>query len=230
MTATLIDDRPNRDAAGRTAQLARAALLIGVPVAFAGLLTMHPMLNDYEDLLDVTTRFQVVHVGMVLTFCLVAVGMYGLLDGLRGRAAAVARFALIPFTAFYLPYLAFEGFAVGALGQELNDLPAAQRDAIAPGLIEDLARNPIMGEPGLFWAVGSTAWIVVVVATVLAFRRAGAPVRLQVLLGASALIAGHTPPLGPIGLLCFAAASWLVIEPSVGRRPATASACAPPAA
>ena len=230
MTATLIDDRPNRDAAGRKAQLARAALLVGAPVAFAGLLTMHPMIGDYEDLLDVTTRFQVVHVGMVLTFCLVAVGMHGLLDGLRGRAAAVARVALIPFAAFYIPYLAFEGFALGVLGQELNDLPAAQRDSIAPRLIEDFARNPIMGEPGLFWAVGSTAWIVVVVATVLAFRRAGAPVRLQVLLGASALIAGHTPPLAPIGLVCFAAASWMVLKRSVGRRPATASACAPPAA
>lgn len=219
MTATLTDDRPSRDAAGRSsaAQLARAAFLIGVPIAFAGLLTMHPMISDYEDLLEVTTRFQVVHVGMVLTFCLVAVGMHGLLDGLRGRAAAVARVALVPFAAFYLPYVAFEGFAVGALGQELNDLPAAQRDAIAPGLIEDLARNPIMGEPGLFWAVGSTAWIVVVVAAVLAFRRAGAPVRIQVLLGASALIAGHTPPLGPIGLLCFAAASWMVLKERSAR-------------
>jgi hypothetical protein len=54
--------------------------------------------------------------------------MHGLLDGLRGRAAAVARVALIPFVAFYVPYLAFEGFAVGALGQELNGLPAAGDD------------------------------------------------------------------------------------------------------
>ena len=53
-----------------------------------------------------------------------------------------------------------------------------------------------MGEPGIFWALGSTAWIVVIVAAVLALRRAGAPVRLQVLVGVSALIAGHTPPLG----------------------------------
>ena len=71
-----------------------------------------------------------------------------------------------------MPYLAFEGFALGALGQELNGLPAAQRDAVAPRLVEDFAANPILGEPGVFWAVGSTAWIVVVVAAVLAFRRA----------------------------------------------------------
>lgn len=200
----------------------RTAFLVGTPVAFSALLWLHPMVGDWEGLREATTRFQAVHVGMVLTFCLIAVGMNVLLEGLQGRAAAVARVALIPFAAFYIPYLAFEGFAIGALGQELNGLPAGERDAVAAGLIEDLARNPIMGEPGIFWIVGSTAWIVVIVATVLAFRRAGAPVRLQVLLGASALIAGHTPPLGPIGLLCFAAASWIVLRER--RAPAAATA------
>jgi hypothetical protein len=201
----------------------RSAVLIAAPVAFSGLLWIHPMVGDWEGLRDATTRFQAVHVGMVLTFCLIAVGMYLLLDGLRGRAASVARVALVPFAAFYLPYLAFEGFAIGALGQQLNRLPAGERDAVAPELVEALARNPIMGEPGIFWAVGTTAWIVAVVATVLAFRRAGAPTRLQVLLGASALIAGHTPPLGPIGLLCFAAASWTVLrrrDAAAGTAPA----------
>lgn len=200
----------------------RAVFLIGAPIAFSGLLWLHPMVGDWEGLREATTRFQAVHVGMVLTFVLLAVGMNVLLEGLRGRAASVARVALIPFAAFYIPYLAFEGFAIGALGQELNGLPAGERDAVAAGLIEDLARNPIMGEPGIFWIVGSTAWIVVIVATVLAFRRAGAPVRLQVLLGASALIAGHTPPLGPIGLLCFAAASWIVLRERRGPAAATA--------
>jgi hypothetical protein len=205
--------------------LARAALLIGVPLAFSVLLWFHPMISDYEGLRDVTTLFQVVHVAMVLTFCLLAVGIYVLLDGLRGRAVAVGRIALIPFVAFYVPYLAFEGVALGALGQELNGLPAAQRDAVAPGLVEDFATNPILGEPGVFWALGTTAWIVVIVATVLAFRRAGAPPKLQILLALSALIAGHTPPLGPIGLLCFAAAGWMVLR----ARRTSAADPAPPA-
>ena len=85
-------------------------------------------------------------------------------------------------------------------------------------MVEDFASNPIMGEPGIFWAVGSTALIVVVVATVLAFRRAGAPLALQVLLGASALIGAHAPPLAPIGWLCFAAAGWMVLRERVRHR------------
>jgi hypothetical protein len=203
-----------------------AALLIGVPLAFSGLLWLHPMVSDYDGLRDVTTRFQVVHVAMVLVLPLLALGMHLLLDGLRGRAAAVGRFALIPFVAFYVPYVAFEGIALGVLGQQLNGLPAAERAAVAPGLVEDFARNPILGEPGVFWALGSTAWIAVVVSAVLAFRRAGAPLALQVLLGASALIGAHAPPLAPIGLLSFAAAGWMVLR----ARHATAAAIAPPAA
>ena len=149
---------------------------------------------------------------MVLALPLLAVAMYVLLDGLRGRAAAVGRFALIPFVAFYVPYVAFEGIALGVLGEQLNGLPAGQRDAVAPGMVEDFASNPILGEPGVFWALGSTALIVVMVSTVLAFRRAGAPLALQVLLGASALIGTHAPPLAPIGWACFAAAGWMVLR------------------
>jgi hypothetical protein len=201
---------------------ARAVLLVGVPVAFAGLLWLHPMVSDWEGLRDATTRFQLVHVAMVLALCLLALGIYVLLDGLRGRAAAVGRLALIPLVAFYVPYVAFEGVALGVLGQELNGLSAAQRDAVAPGLVEDFARNPILGEPGVFWALGSTALVVVIVATVLAFRRAGAPLAVQILLGLSALIAAHIPPLASVGWLCFAAAGWMVLRArhATGAEPA----------
>ena len=190
----------------------RHALLIGLPAAFAVLLCFHPMVSDYEGLRDVTSRFQVVHVTMVLVLPLLAVGVREMLAALAGRAAVVGRVALIPFVAFYVPYVAYEGIALGALGDQLNGLPADERDAVAARLVEEFARNPILGEPGIFWALGSTAWIVVIVCTVLSFRRAGAPVSLQLLLGAAALIGAHAPPLAPIGYLCFAAAGWMVIR------------------
>jgi hypothetical protein len=192
--------------------LLRHATLIGVPLAFAVLLWFHPMIGDYEGLRDVTTRFQVVHVGMVISLPLLAIAIYTMLDGLSGRAAAVGRFALIPFVVFYVPYVAFEGIALGVLGDRLNDLPADQRDAIAPGMVRDFASNPIFGEPGLFWALGSISLIVVMVSTVLAYRRAGARPALQVMLGASVLIGAHAPPLASIGWACFAVAGWLVLR------------------
>ena len=79
-------------------------------------------------------------------------------------------------------------------------------------MVADFASNPILGEPGLFWALGSVALIVVMVSTLLAFRRAGAPLTLQVLLGASVLIGAHAPPLASIGWACFAAAGWMVLR------------------
>ena len=190
----------------------RHALLIAVPLGFAVLLWFHPMISDYEGLRDVTTRFQVVHVGMVIAIPLLAIGIHGLLDGMRGRAAAVGRFALIPFVVFYVPYVAFEGIALGVLGEQLNGLTAGQREAIAPGMVQDFASNPILGEPGLFWALGSIALITVMVSTVLAFRRAGAPLALQALLGGAVLIGAHAPPLASIGWACFAAAGWMVLR------------------
>jgi hypothetical protein len=189
-----------------------ALLLVGAPLVFSVLLWLHPMISDWEGLRDATARFQIVHVAMVLVLPLLALGRYHVLGGLGGRAATTARVALVVFTVFYVPYVAFEGIGLGVLGQELNGLTAAQRDAVAPGLVEDFARNPIFGEPGVFWAVGSTAWTVMTVATVLAFRRAGAPTALQVLLGASVLVVAHTPPLAPIGLLCFAASGWMAVR------------------
>lgn len=192
--------------------ISRFTVLTGIPAAFAVLLWFHPMIGDYEGLRDVTTRFQVVHAGMVLALPLLGIGIYSLLDGLSGRAAAVGRFALVPFVVFYVPYVAFEGIALGVLGDRLNDLPAGQRDAVATGMVQDFARNPIFGEPGLFWALGSIALIIVIVSTVVAFRRAGAPLALQVLLAGSALIGAHAPPLAPIGWACFAAAGWMVLR------------------
>jgi hypothetical protein len=192
--------------------LIRHTFLVAVPAAFAVVLFFHPMIGDYEGLRDVTTRFQAVHVAMVLVLPLLAIGLHHMLGRLKGRAAAVGRLALIPFVAFYVPYVAFEGIALGVLGEQLNGLPADQRDAVAAGLVEDFARNPILGEPSIFWALGSIAWIVVIVSTVLAFRRAGAPASIQLLLGAAALIGAHAPPLAPIGYLCFAAAGWMVLR------------------
>ncbi len=200
-----------------------AALLVGAPLVFSALLWMHPMISDWEGLRDATTRFQIVHVAMVLTLPLLALGRYLTLDGLTGRAATTARVSLVVFTVFYVPYVAFEGIGLGVLGQELGGLTAAQRDAVAPGLVEEFARNPILGEPGVFWAVGSAAWTVVSVATVMAFRRAGAPTALQVLLGASVLIVAHTPPLAPIGLVCFAASGWMAVRARHAESPTPAA-------
>jgi hypothetical protein len=65
--------------------LRHVVLLIGVPLAFAVILWLHPMVGDWEGLQDVATRFQLVHVAMVLAIPLLAVAIHSMLSGLRGR-------------------------------------------------------------------------------------------------------------------------------------------------
>jgi hypothetical protein len=43
-----------------------------------------------------------------------------------------------------------------------------------------------------------------VIAAAVAVRRAGAPVLATVLLGLSVVVFSHPPPIGPVGLACFA--------------------------
>jgi hypothetical protein len=49
------------------------------------------------------------------------------------------------------------------------------------------------------------------VAAAVAFRRSGAGWPLTLLVGAAALFAIHPPPVGPVGLVCFASAA-VVLE------------------
>ena len=69
--------------------------------------------------------------------------------------------------------------------------------------------------------LGSAAWIVAVVGAAVACRRAGAPMTVVVLLALSVLVAVHAPPVGPIALLCFAAAAALLAR---SRKPSAVPA------
>jgi hypothetical protein len=73
-----------------------------------------------------------------------------------------------------------------------------------------LGDNVIVGDPGIVAMVGSLAWIVAVVAAAIAYRQVGAPLLATVLLGLSFMVVSHPPPIGPIGLLCFASAVALL--------------------
>jgi hypothetical protein len=53
----------------------------------------------------------------------------------------------------------------------------------------------------LLFLVGSLAWVVAVVAAAQAYRQAGAPLIVSILLAFSVVAVFHAPPIGPIGLL-----------------------------
>ena len=109
--------------------------------------------------------------------------------------------------------------------QHGNDAPVSQRSAVADA-IQSLGDNVIVGDPGIVASVGSLAWIVAVLAAAVAYRGLGAPVLATVLLGLSLVVVSHPPPIGPIGLVCFACAVALLAR---GQRVSSRLGSAAPA-
>jgi hypothetical protein len=195
----------------RTPRLTRDRLpfLIGTPLAWAVLLWFHPDVPDpdnvYEGLRDDATTYQIVHVGTLVFIGLMGVALYMLVRDLPGKAAAISRLAIGPFVLFYSAWETVIGLATGALVQHANDSPARERPAVSDS-IQALGDNAIVGEMGALSIVGGLAWITAVIAASVAIRRAGAPVLATVLLALSLVVISHPPPIGPVGLACFAGA------------------------
>lgn len=175
-----------------------------VAVAWAVLLVFHPNTQDdlYVALRDQVTAWLVVHVGTLVFLGLVGVGFYLLVRDLPGLAARVSRIAIGTFVLFYGAGEAVLGIATGVLVRNANNTPAEERAGAAEA-VQALWDDFITGD--LLLGVGAVAWIVAVVAGAVAFRQAGAPLLVSLLLP-SALVAFHPFPLGPLGLLFLAAA------------------------
>jgi len=189
------------------------AFLVGVPVAWAVLLLFHPTGEGeaitYADLQDKLTAWFAVHIGMILFIPLMAVAVYLLLRGVPGTAARVSRIALAVFVLFYGVWEALVGIGSGILVNDINALPESER-AAAAGLVESYNDNILIRAFGIFGSIGSTAFIIAMIAAGVALRRQGAPLAVPVLLGlAGFLITAHPPPFGPTGLGLFIVAVLL---------------------
>lgn len=183
----------------------RLAFLLGVPLAWGVLLLFHgpgPEDGVYESLSDEANRWQVVHVGSVLFIALLGLALYLLIRDLGGTAARISRLAIGPFVLFYAAGEAILGVATGVLVDYANETAGDGRQAVADAA--QALYDSTVGE----WliGIGSVAWIVAAIAAAVAYRRVGAPMVVSILLALSAITVFHAPPVGPAGLVCFAAA------------------------
>jgi hypothetical protein len=215
----------------RTPRITRNQLpfLIGMPIAWGVLLWFHPNVaadNVYRDLRDDVTIYLIVHVGMLIFIGLIGVALYLVVRDLSGRAATISRLAIGPFVLFYSAWETVIGLATGVLVQHANDSPAGQRPAVSDG-IQALGDNAIVGEMGVVGIVGGLAWVTAVIAAAVAVRHAGAPVLATVLLALSAVVVSHPPPIGPIGLACFAGAVLVLYRSQQANASKTAQAGSP---
>ena len=187
----------------------RRTLLTVPPLVIAGVLLKHP--NDegekiYQSVRPVVDDWILVHITLLLAFPFLALAAFLLLDGLRGRAATVARVALVFFAVIYTAWEVMVGLSTGILTDYANKLPVAEQAAVA-GAIQDFNEHWITQVALL---IGFSGWVVAMVATAIAARGAGAGWPAVALVGIAAAFVIHPPPIGPIALVSFAAGALLV--------------------
>jgi hypothetical protein len=189
----------------------RRLFLVLTPLALAVVLWWHPAggENVYAGVRDDVGAWLFVHTAMLLFTPLLGLAAFLLLSGLKSLAATVSRIAVVFFLVFYTAYEMTIGVGTGVLVDYANGLPAAEQAVVADA-IQDYNRNWISADPSVALVLGSLGWIVAMVAAAVAFRRAGAGWPVTALVGLAALFAMHPPPVGPVGLACFAAATVLI--------------------
>jgi hypothetical protein len=187
----------------------RRALVATPPVLFGIVTLLHP-LPDWAHIVEsLTPRLRLwleVHVAQLVLIPLLMFTVWTLLEGLSGRAPAIARAALVVFATFYSAFDAVVGLGTGVLVRRVSTLDGTERDA-AIRLAQwfwDARLDPALP---VVWviAVGALAWLVALVATAVALRRTGAPRRVVVLLIVSgiALAIDHPFPTGTVAMLCL---------------------------
>jgi hypothetical protein len=176
----------------------------------------------YADLQDVTTRWLVVHIGMLIFIPLMAAVVYLLVRGIDSTMAWICRIAFLIFVVVYCAWEAQVGIGSGILVIEINDLAANDKATAAP-LVEDYTSNGLIAGFGVMTSIGSIAFIVATIAAGVTLRvDAGAPLAAAILLGLSGfLITAHPTPFGPIGLVLFIAAVLLYVRSQPAERTQT---------
>jgi hypothetical protein len=205
----------------------RRLFVIVIPLGLAVALWWHPPggTEIYADVKDDVDDWIFVHTSMLLFMPLLGIAAFMLLRGVEGRAAALSRIALVFFLVFYTAYEVTVGLGTGVLVDYANGLPPAERAAVADA-IQHYNGNAILADPSISLVVGFLGWVVAMLAAAVAFRRAGAGWPVTILVGFAALFAIHPPPVGPVGLVCFAAAAAL-IEHARARETSTLATSSP---
>jgi hypothetical protein len=202
----------------------RRLFVVLVPLGLAVSLWWHPPggTEIYADVKDDVDHWIFVHTSLLLFTPLLGIAAFMLLRGLEGRPAALSRIALIFFLVFYTAYEVTIGLGTGVLVDYANGLPPAEQAAVADA-IQHYNGNAILADPSISLVLGFLGWVVAMLAAAVAFRRAGAGGPVTILVGFAALFAVHPPPIGPFGLVCFAAAAVLVERARARRTSALAT-------
>jgi uncharacterized membrane protein YccF (DUF307 family) len=200
----------------------RRAFFATAVVGYIVLGAVHPAeINVCDD----TALYLGLHVVQPVFILLLAWGVWLLVKDLPGRAAQVARVAIVPYAIAYSMLDAIAGVALGQAVREANDLNAA--DAAVVQRVLDGSDPDAIGMS--IWVASGLTWFAMALAAALAVKQVGGlgPTLLMAI-GAAIFAVGHPFPPGPIGIALFGlGVAWLEVRRSHAAVPEAQPVLAP---
>jgi hypothetical protein len=191
----------------------RRLVLLGSPLALAGLEILHPERpTSAGEAVEQGPWFMWFHFIQVPLIGLMALAVYLLTAGTEALTTGVSRWAIGVFAVFFSAYDAAAGIGTGYALRNARELPAGAQQAI----YEAVKDMPVVSLIFVLSVVGSLAWVVALVAAALSLRRAGAPLGpfILLILAGVFFLGGHPYPAGTLAFgSFFLAAAWLEIAP-----------------
>jgi hypothetical protein len=201
----------------RNATWLRRGVILAAVVGYVVIGVIHPAEIEVG---DATTLYIGIHLVQPVLILLLAWGVWLLVKDLPGRAAQVARVAIVPYAIAYSMFDAIAGVSLGGIVRLANEASAA--DAAAVQRLMDSGTDFV--GIGIFVASG-LAWFAMALAAALAVKQIGGrgPTLLMVI-GAAIFAVGHPFPPGPIGIALFGlGVAWLELR----RQPVEAPESSP---
>jgi hypothetical protein len=206
-------------------------VVLAAPLLWVVIALLHPGgIGDepapYAGIADDANKWIFVHFSQLVLTPLVGLGVWMLLDGIQSAAATLARAFLVVWMVFFSAFDAIAGIAVGVLTRHANSLAGEERDAVV-GAIDFLFQESRLAggdNYSVLGILGQFSWVALVLAAIVALRRAGVS---RVIVGAtllSLLFAAHAGYPAAVGLVALFVAELLRF---VSRSGATAASQAP---
>ena len=200
--------------------LRRACFLVAV-VGYFIIGIIHPAEIEVG---DDTTLYIGIHLVQPFFILLLAWGTWLLVKDLPGRAAQVARIAIVPYAIAYSMFDAIAGVALGGIVRLANDASAAD-GAVVQQLMD--TGTDYVGF-ALFIA-SDLSWFVMALAAAIAVKPIGGrgPTLLMAI-GAAIFAIAHPFPTGPIGITLFGLGmAWLEVRREAAKAPEAQPVLAP---
>jgi uncharacterized membrane protein YccF (DUF307 family) len=203
----------------------RRAVVFSAVVGYIVLGAVHPM-GDLE-VGDDTALYLGIHVVQPVLILLLAWGVWLLVKDLPGRAAQVARVAIVPYAIAYSMLDAIAGVALGQVVREANGMSAADAAAVQRMLDGGNGGTDAIG--AVIYVASGLTWFAMALAAAVALKPVGGlgPTLLMAI-GAAIFAVGHPFPPGPIGIALFGlGVAWLELRREAASAPQAQPVLAP---